>query len=156
MFGKLMSISDARMWRYFELLSFRSLAEIEKLREQVAEGRNPRDVKFELADEITGRFHDAAAARAAKEAFQQQFGAGGLPDSMPEYCVAAGSGIPVANLLKEVSLTASTSEAHRMVGQGAVRIDGERVEDSRALLRAGGIHVIQVGKRRYARVSLEK
>lgn len=155
MFGKLMSVSDDLMWRYFELLSFRPLAEIEALRRAVAEGRNPRDVKFELAVEITARFHDQAAANAAREGFIARFQQGAMPEDIPELELTAPAGhLTVANILKAARLTASTSEAHRMVAQGAVRIDGERATDSRLEIAAGSCHIFQVGKRKFARVTL--
>jgi tyrosyl-tRNA synthetase len=154
-FGKLMSISDTLMWRYFELLSFRSMKEIEELRRGVEEGRNPRDVKFELAKEIVARFHDAAAAERAQENFVQRFQKGALPDDLEEISIAVpAEGMPVANLLKEAGLTPSTSEALRMIKQGAVRMDGERVASRDVQLFAGETHVVQVGKRRVARVVL--
>ncbi len=154
MFGKLMSVSDELMWRYFELLSFRSLAEVAGLKEAVDEGRNPRDVKFELAKEIVERFHDGVAADGALQDFMQRFQKGGMPDDMPEVEVSAQEGtIPLANLLKQAGLCPSTSDAMRMVKQGAVRIDGERVEDSRIAIKPGEA-VYQVGKRRFARVKI--
>ncbi len=154
-FGKLMSISDTLMWRYFELLSFRSMKEIEELRRGVEEGRNPRDVKFELAKEIVARFHDAAAAERAQENFVQRFQKGALPDDLEEISIAVpAEGMPVANLLKEAGLTPSTSEALRMIKQGAVRMDGERVGSRDVQLFAGETRVVQVGKRRVARVVL--
>ncbi|MBT5559763.1 MAG: tyrosine--tRNA ligase [Proteobacteria bacterium] len=154
MFGKVMSVSDDLMWRYFELLSFRSLAEVAGLKEGVKGGRNPRDVKFELAKEIVERFHDAAAADGALQDFMQRFQKGGVPDDMPEVEVSAKDGsIPLANLLKEAGLCQSTSDAMRMVKQGAVRIDSERVEDPRIAIKPGQA-VYQVGKRRFARVKL--
>ena len=156
MFGKLMSISDELMWRYFELLSFRPWHEIEALQRQVAEGLNPRDVKFQLAEELISRFHDQAAARQAQANFISRFQKGALPEDMPEVEVAAqDGGVPIANLLKQAGLTASTSEALRMIKQGAVRIDGERVEDRDLAIEAGGVAVYQVGKRRFARVSVK-
>jgi tyrosyl-tRNA synthetase len=155
MFGKLMSVSDDLMWRYFELLSFRPLVEIEQLRTAIAEGRNPRDVKFELAMEIVERFHDAAAADRARQSFIDRFQRNTLPDEMPEHTVEAGEGgIGVAHLLKGAGLVASTSEAFRMLKQGAVRIDGERVTDRELAFAAGAELVVQVGKRRFARVSV--
>ncbi|MCS4504217.1 tyrosine--tRNA ligase [Arhodomonas aquaeolei] len=157
MFGKLMSVSDDLMWRYFELLTFRPLAEIERLRQSVAEGRNPRDVKFELAEELVGRFHDAAAATRARESFIARFQKGAMPEQMQEVDLdVSGDGLGIASVLKEAGLTPSTSEALRMIKQGAVRIDGERVEDRGLTLGAGGPMVIQVGKRRFARVRLNE
>ena len=154
MFGKIMSISDDLMWRYFELLSFRPLAEIEGFREQIAEGANPRDIKFLLGEELVARFHSFADAARAREAFIARFQKGQMPDEMPELTITAGAdGVLLANLLKEAQLVSSTSEANRMVQQGAVRIDGERVEDRGLVLKAGVTHVFQVGKRRFARIT---
>ena len=155
MFGKVMSISDDLMWRYFELLSFRPLADIEKLKQGIADGQNPRDVKFELAMEIVARFHDQAAAEAAKAEFISRFQKGAMPDEIPEVTVASTDGkIGIAHLLKGADLVASTSEAFRMIKQGAVKIDGERVEDRALEIQAGTTHVYQVGKRRFARVTV--
>ncbi len=155
MFGKLMSISDDLMWRYFELLSFRSLAEISRLEGEVAGGRNPRDVKFELAGEIVARFHGAGDAEGARRAFIERFRKGAAPEDMPEVSLGAGpGGIPVANMLKESGLVESTSEGIRMIRQGAVRIDGERVSDGKASLKPGVRVVVQIGKRKWARVSI--
>ena len=153
MFGKVMSVSDELMWRYFELLSFRPTPELRRLKQEVEEGANPRDIKFQLAGEIVGRFHGADAARAAQEAFVSRFQKGTLPDEIPEHEVEAeGGAIPLPAALKLAGLVASTSEGNRMIGQGAVRLDGERVEDRRHMLPAGSDQVIQVGKRRIARV----
>lgn len=155
MFGKLMSISDDLMWRYFELLSFRPLGEIEQLRRDVEAGANPRDVKFQLGQEIVTRFHDKAAAESAQANFIARFQKGAMPDEMPEVMVTAEGGeIGIANLLKEAALVDSTSEAYRMIKQGAVRIDGERISDKGLALGAGSAHVFQVGKRRFARVTV--
>ncbi len=155
MFGKLMSISDELMWRYFELLSFRPWSEIEGLQTQVAEGLNPRDVKFQLAEEIISRFHDQAAAKQAQASFIARFQKGAMPDDMPEIVLSATDGkLAIANLLKEAGLTASTSEAMRMLKQGAVKIDGEKVDDKGLEVQAGNTAVFQVGKRRFARVTL--
>ncbi|HSN50942.1 MAG TPA: tyrosine--tRNA ligase [Woeseiaceae bacterium] len=155
MFGKLMSISDDLMWRYFEVLSFRSLDDIERLRKRVAEGMNPRDAKFELAGEIVARFHDAAAADAAKQEFIARFREGAMPEEMPELTLASEGGtLGIAHLLKGAGLVSSTSEAFRMIKQGAVRIDGERVDDRSLTIDAGSTNVYQVGRRRFARVSL--
>ncbi len=158
MYGKLMSISDELMWRYFELLSFRPLSEIETLRGQVAEGMNPRDAKFQLADELVGRFHDAEAARRAHEEFVARFQKGAMPSDMPEHEVMAedDQGIALVPLLKSLGLVPSTSEALRMIKQRAVRVDGERIEQQDLSLAPGGRHVLQVGKRRFARVSVKK
>lgn len=155
MFGKLMSISDELMWRYFELLSLRPLSEVEAFRRQVAEGANPRDIKFHLAEEIVGRFHSPAEATKAREGFIARFQKGAMPDEMPERAVKAAEGsAQIAYILKEAGLTPSTSEARRMVQQGAVRIDGERIEDVNLELATGACHVLQVGKRRFARVTV--
>lgn len=154
MFGKLMSISDDLMWRYFDLLSFRANADIEALRKKVDEGGNPRDVKFELAREIVARFHDEQAATVAQAEFVARFQKGALPDDMPEVAIASDGGrVGLADVLRQADLTASNSEAFRMIRQGAVRIDGDRVED-RGLELGEGTYVLQVGKRRFARVVL--
>ncbi len=156
MFGKIMSISDDLMWRYFELLSFRPMSEIETLRKEMAEGRNPRDIKFLLGEEIVARFHSQDAARAAREHFIARFQKGAMPDEIPEKTLhAEGGRLAIANLLKQAGLTQSTSEALRMIKQGAVKIDGERIEDNKLEIDAGTSHVYQVGKRRFARVSVE-
>ncbi|MBT8079383.1 MAG: tyrosine--tRNA ligase [Gammaproteobacteria bacterium] len=155
MFGKLMSISDELMWRYFELLSFRPLGDIEGLRKAVAEGRNPRDVKFELADEIVARFHDRKAAEAAHAEFVARFQKGAMPEDIEEVTVATRDGVlGIAYILKEAGLVSSTGEAFRMIKQGAVRVDGDRVEDRSTELEAGSAHIYQVGKRKFARVHL--
>lgn len=157
MFGKIMSISDALMWRYFELLSFRPLAEIAGFRRAIAEGANPRDIKFRLAREIVARFHDTAAASAAEADFITRFSNHALPAQIAEVEIKVDQdGLPFANLLKAAGLVASTSEAHRLVRQGAVRIDGQRVADSRQVLPPGFSAVIQIGKRKFARVMLLK
>ena len=155
MFGKLMSISDELMWRYLELLSARSMGEIEGWRQEVEAGANPRDVKVRLAEEMVERFHSRDAARQAHENFVARFRKGAMPDEMPEKELQApDGGLPIANLLKEAGLVSSTSEALRMIKQGAVRIDGERLEDRGLVCAAGSGAVYQVGKRRFARVKL--
>ncbi len=154
MFGKIMSISDDLMWRYFELLSFKSMKEINDLRQQVEQGLNPRDAKVQLAMELVGRFHTPQDAERANESFVARFRKGAMPDDMPELELTAGEGMPIANLLKEAGLVSSTSEAMRMIKQGAVKIDGERVEDKGLVMQAGTTHIYQVGKRRFARVTL--
>lgn len=155
MFGKIMSISDELMWRYFELLSFRPLREIENLRNRIAEGMNPRDVKFELAGEIVGRFHDAAAATGAREEFVARFQQGAMPEDIPELTLQSSDGaLGIAHLLKAAELVPSTSEAFRMIDQGAVRIDGLRVDDRTLMISAGSRSIYQVGKRKFCRVSL--
>jgi tyrosyl-tRNA synthetase len=154
MFGKLMSISDELMWRYFELLSFRSNADIARLREECASGRNPRDVKFELGVEIVDRFHGAGAGERARDEFIARFSQGALPEEIAEVALEAGpAGLGIAHVLKGAGLVPSTSEALRQVKQGAVRVDGERVEDPARVFAAGSTHVFQVGKRRLARVT---
>lgn len=155
MFGKIMSISDELMWRYFELLSFRPVDEIAQFRQQIEEGANPRDIKFLLAEELIERFHSREDALKARENFIARFQKGAMPDEMPEFSLTAGEGMPIANLLKEAGLVQSTSEAMRMIKQGAVKIDGERVEDKSLVLKSGSQHVFQVGKRRFAKVSLQ-
>jgi tyrosyl-tRNA synthetase len=154
-FGKLMSISDELMWRYFELLSFKPLAEIAQLKRRVEAGSNPRDVKVELAKEIVARFHDAAAAEAALSDFVARFREKTLPaDLVPQVLAVDAVGLRLANVLKEGGLAASTSEANRKIDEGAVRIDGERVTDRSRTLKPGADHVFQVGSRRFARVQL--
>ena len=155
MFGKLMSVSDDLMWRYFELLSFRTLEDIAGLRRRVEEGLNPRDAKFELGLELVQRFHDANAATAAKEEFIARFQQGAMPEEMPELSLASKDGrLGIAHLLKEAGLVSSTSEAFRMIKQGAVRIDGVRVEDRGLEIDAGSTGIYQVGKRKFSRISL--
>lgn len=155
MFGKLMSISDDLMWRYFELLSFRPLAEVERWRKRCEDGANPRDYKVRLAQEIVERFHSASAASAALETFEARFKRGALPDDLDLLQLRAhDDSYAIANLLKDVGLTVSTSESYRMLKQGAVRIDGERVSDPKLLLDSGATHIYQVGKRRFAKVQL--
>jgi len=156
MFGKLMSISDELMWRYFELLSFRPLSDIAALRGQAASGRNPRDIKFELAREIVARFRDAAAAERAQRNFTARVSEKAVPQDLPVKVVPVESGgLRLANLLKEAGLAASTTEARRKIEEGAVRIDGARVSDLALTLKAGAEHVLQVGAKRFARVRLE-
>ncbi len=153
MFGKLMSISDDLMWRYLELLSSRPLSEIQSWRREVEAGLNPRDVKVRLAEELVARFHDDAAAKKANESFVERFRKGALPEDMPEVeLTAPAGGLPIANLLKDAGLVSSTSEALRMIKQGAVKIDGEKVSDRSLAIEAGSKLVYQVGKRRFARV----
>ncbi|MEX1221587.1 MAG: tyrosine--tRNA ligase [Idiomarina sp.] len=154
MFGKIMSISDELMWRYFELLSFRPLNEVEQLRTDVGEGKNPRDVKVALAKEIIARFHDEQAADAAEQDFIQRFQKNAIPDEMPEVTVAmAAGGVAIGNVLKQAELVASTSDAMRMIKQQAVKIDGEKVTDTRLLCQPGTA-VYQVGKRKFARITI--
>ena len=155
MFGKIMSISDELMWRWFELLSFRPLDEIAGFQQAIEQGKNPRDIKFLLGEEIVARFHGAQAATQAREAFVARFQKGALPDDMPALSLpAADGGLPIANLLKQAGLVQSTSEALRMIKQGAARMDGERIGDAKLTVPAGESHVFQVGKRRFARVTV--
>jgi tyrosyl-tRNA synthetase len=155
MFGKVMKISDTLMWRYFDLLSFRPLTEIAKLRASIDEGANPRDVKFELATEIVARFHSAKAAETAQAAFIAQFSKGELPDNIPEFNLPAPpEGLPLARALKEAGLVTSTSEANRQIQQRAVRVNQERAEDRTLVLAAGSSYLLQVGPRRFARITL--
>lgn len=154
-FGKVMSISDELMWRYYELLSFRGVEEIKGLRESIAEGRNPRDVKVLLAQELVARFHGQAAAVAALEDFEARFQRNAIPDDIPEVSVPGGEGgAAIGVILKQAGLTASTSEALRMIDQGGVRLDGEKLADKALVLTAGSVVVLQVGKRKFARVSV--
>ena len=156
MFGKIMSVSDELMWRYFDLLSFRPLTEVKKLRQDVADGFNPRDVKFLLAEELITRFHNKAAAVAAQEDFITRFQKGALPDELPELSIETETAeLPIANLLKNAGLVESTSEAFRMIQQGGVKIDGVKVEDRNLLISKGTVAVIQVGKRKFAKVTLK-
>ena len=155
MFGKLMSISDQLMWRYFELLSFRPMSEIQQFQRDVETGANPRDIKFLLGIEIVDRFHGTGAGEKARDNFVARFQQGALPEDIEECDVQSeGGSIGLARLLKEAGLVASTSEAMRMVNQGAVKIDGEKAEDPRRLIAAGTRAVFQVGKRRVAKVTV--
>jgi tyrosyl-tRNA synthetase len=155
MFGKIMSISDSLMWRYYELLSFKPLAELEQLRKSVEDGANPRDVKMELGVEIASRFHGASAGEAARAAFIEQFSKGALPEQIPEVNVAVPSaGLALARVLKEAGLVASNGEGTRMIEQRAVRVDQQRVEDKALVLKPGATYLLQVGSRRYARATL--
>jgi tyrosyl-tRNA synthetase len=156
MFGKLMSISDTLMWRYYELLSFRPLGDLELLKRAAGEGRNPRDIKLELAHELVARFHDDAAAARAQQNFMSRVSEKAVPQDLPVKVIAVdGQGVRIANLLKEAGLAASTSEANRKIGEGAVKIDGVRLSDRGLTLKAGAEHVFQLGAKRFARVRLE-
>ncbi len=155
MFGKIMSISDVLMWRYYELLSFKPLEEIERYKVDISEGKNPRDVKIDLAKELIARFHDDAAAQAAHDEFINRFQKGALPDDMPELTIATENGeIAIANLLKEAGLVGSTSDAFRMIKQGAAKIDSEKITDRSLVVSAGTTAVYQVGKRKFARITV--
>ena len=155
MFGKLMSISDEMMWRYFDLLSFRSNEELADFRQQVADGANPRDIKFLLCEEIVERFNDREAAVAARETFIARFRGGAMPDDIPEKTLeTGGEGIGIAAALTQCGLTSSNSDAFRMVKQGGVRIDGEKVSDRSLMLEAGFEGILQVGKRKFCKASV--
>ncbi len=155
-FGKIMSVSDDLMWRYIELLSFAPLETVLQWKAEVAAGCNPRDIKVRFAQEIVARFHDAAAAALALTDFESRFRQGGMPETMPEHTLSAGTaGLAIANILKQAGLTASTSEALRMIEQGGVKLDGEKIGDKSLILNAGKQMVLQVGKRKFARVLLE-
>lgn len=152
MFGKVMSVSDDLMWRYYELLSFLSLEEIEDLKQAVASGENPRNVKIKLALELIERFHSAEAAQSALKDFETKFSKNAIPDEMPEFTF--NEAMPLANLLKEAGLVGSTSDAHRMIKQGAVKLNGEKIEDGRITVEACNKQVYQVGKRKFARITI--
>jgi tyrosyl-tRNA synthetase len=154
-FGKLMSISDDLMWRYFELLSFRPMSEIEGLKAEIAAGRNPRDIKFLLGEELVDRFHGAGEGGKARESFIARFQKGAMPEEMPELTLeSGGEGLGVVNILSQAALVSSNSEAMRMIQQGAVRVDGERVTDAKLKIAANTTHIYQVGKRRFAKITI--
>ncbi len=156
MFGKIMSIDDEKMWRYFELLSFRPMAEIQRLHDQVEEGANPRDIKFQLAEEIITRFHDKRAAESAQQAFIERFRDGGIPDEMPEISLEPTDpdGLWIVSACTAANLTGSNSEAMRMIKQGAVKLDGVKISDKDTRLASGSTYVLQVGKRKFSRVTV--
>ena len=155
MFGKLMSISDDLMWRYYELLSFQSLQEIQQYKDAVEEGKNPRDIKFNLAQEIVARFHNDDLAIKAKAEFIARFQKGAIPENITEHNIKTDNGeMGIAHLLKNAEIVVSTSEAFRMIKQGAVRIDGERISDKNLKIKSGTTHIYQVGKRKFAKVNL--
>ena len=157
MFGKLMSISDELMWRYFELLSARTVTDIRKLRKSVEEGRNPRDAKFELAVEIVDTYHGRGAGKAEQEKFIARFRDGALPDDIPEAQIhCPGDSVKLANVLKASGLAASATAAYRLIDQGAIRLDGERIGDRNAVLKAGSTHLLQAGKRAFRRVTIRR
>jgi tyrosyl-tRNA synthetase len=156
MFGKIMSISDDLMWRYYELLSFKPLEEIAGYKAKVDEGANPRDVKIDLAKELITRFHDEEAAQTAHNEFINRFQKGAMPDDMPEVELVTESGeIAIANLLKNVGLVTSTSDAMRMIKQGAAKIEGAKITDNKLMVLAGTTAVYQVGKRKFSRVTVK-
>jgi len=153
MFGKVMSISDDLMWRWYPLVSFRTAAEIERLKEETAAGRNPREAKVVLAKEIVARFHSAAAADAAEAEFDARFRGGAMPEDMPELTIeTAGAGLAIASLAKQAGVVGSTSEALRLIAQRGLRVDGDVVADKSRIVQAGTTVVVQAGKRRFARV----
>lgn len=153
MFGKIMSISDSLMWRYFDLLSFRAVSELKQLKQSVEEGMNPRDAKFLLAEEIITRFHSSQAAKEAKEGFIAQFQKGAMPEDIKDILVKVPrQGLPIANVLKEAGLISSTSEGLRLIQEGGVRIDNEKITDKSLLIRPGFENIVQVGKRRFAKI----
>jgi len=157
MFGKLMSISDELMWRYVELLSFEPLRVVRQWQQDVGNGRNPRDIKVLFAQEIVTRFHSRQDAEAALADFESRFRRGGIPDDLPENILQAGKeGLPIAQLLKQTGLTASTTEALRMIEQGGVKLNGEKVSDKTFRLPCGQMVVVQVGKRKFARVRISE
>jgi tyrosyl-tRNA synthetase len=156
MFGKLMSVSDDLMWRYFELLSFRSNKEIDDYKVEIENGCNPRDIKFKLASEIVERFHGAGSGESAQQQFIKQFQSGAIPDDIDEITLVSENGsIPIANILKDAKLTSSTSESLRLLKQGAVKIDGNKVLDIKLTIEAGTDQVYQVGKRRFAKILIQ-
>ncbi len=156
MFGKIMSISDDLMWRYFELLSFRPMSEIGEFKNEVQQGKNPRDIKFLLAEEIIARFHNEEEATAAREGFIAQFAKNRVPDDIPELSFEApAEGYAIANLLKDAGLCSSTSDAMRMIQQGAAKIDGEKVADKTVKIQKGTVAIFQVGKRKFAKVTIK-
>ncbi len=155
MFGKLLSVSDDLMWRYIELLSFQPLAQVAKWKVETEEGRNPRDIKVMFAQEIVTRFHSKAAAEAALTDFEARFRQGAIPDEMPEVTLIGGAdGLPISQVLKQAGLTASTSDALRMIDQGGVKLDGAKLSDKALKLKTGEVVVAQVGKRKFARITV--
>jgi tyrosyl-tRNA synthetase len=156
MFGKLMSISDDLMWRYYDLLSFRSQDDIAKLKSECAEGRNPREAKVALAQEIVARFHSKAAAERALAEFDARFRQGALPEDMPEVTLhTSGAGLPIAQLAKQAGIVESTSEALRLIAQRGLKADGDVVSDKGLVIAAGRTVVVQAGKRKFARVTVD-
>lgn len=156
MFGKIMSISDELMWRWFDLLSFKTTDEIKNLKADQTNGRNPRDIKIELAKELISRFHDEESANLAETNFINQFQKKNIPDDIEEVSlVISEDSIPLANLLKDVEMTSSTSEAIRMIKQGAVRIDEKKITDTKHIIASGNSAVYQVGKRKFKKITLQ-
>ncbi|HAT9044834.1 TPA: tyrosine--tRNA ligase [Legionella pneumophila subsp. pneumophila] len=156
MFGKIMSVSDELMWRYIDLLSFKTGKEIQQLKQSVLEGKNPRDVKIDFAKEIVARFHDQTQAEFAHNKFIERFQKGNIPEDLEELSLVIAEPIALAQLLKQIDLTASTSESIRMVKQGAVKVDGDKISDPSLKLPIGKSYIIQVGKRRIAKLSIQQ
>ncbi|MCW8395803.1 tyrosine--tRNA ligase [Legionella sp. PATHC039] len=156
MFGKIMSVSDELMWRYIDLLSFKTGKEIQQLKQSVLEGKNPRDVKIDFAKEIVARFHDQTQAEFAHNKFIERFQKGNIPEDLEELSLVTAEPIALAQLLKQIDLTASTSESIRMVKQGAVKVDGDKISDPSLKLPIGKSYIIQVGKRRIAKLSIQQ
>ena len=155
MFGKIMSISDELMWRYYELLSFCSLDEINTKKKSVQDGMNPRDIKFELAVEIVSRFYDQKIGEQSKQEFIERFQKGSMPDQIIESDLKSNDGeMPLSHILKHAGLVTSASEAFRMIQQGAVKIDGQKIKDRNTIIKGGSTHIYQVGKRRFAKINL--
>lgn len=155
-FGKIMSISDELMWRYFELLSFRPLSEIAEFKESMAAGKNPRDIKFLLGEELVARFHSPAEALLARENFIARFSEGAIPENMPEVSLFTPElGLVITQVLKQAQLVESTSDAMRLISQGAVKLNGERVSDKNKIIASGSEYIVQVGKRRFARIKIQ-
>jgi len=149
----LMSISDELMWRYINLLSFRTVVEIQKWRDDVAGGKNPIEIKKDFAEEMVERFNDTSAAKQAREGFENQFKKGKIPEDIPEIKLSTvKEGIPIANVLKDAGLTTSTSEAIRMLKQGAVKMNSQKIDDRSLVIMKGEGHIFQVGKRKYAKI----
>ena len=154
MFGKIMSISDDLMWRYIDVLSFKSIPEIQQLKQSVADGMNPRDIKIDFAKEIVTRFHDNSQAEEQHKNFIARFQKGMIPDDLEEQLFSSTQPVSLIHLLKQINLTASTSESIRMIKQGAVKIDGEKVVDTTLQLAPDGTYIVQVGKRRIAKLRI--
>ncbi|MFK5987191.1 MAG: tyrosine--tRNA ligase [Pseudomonadota bacterium] len=155
MFGKIMSVSDELMWRYYELLSFRPMEEIEQFKKNIEKGTNPRDIKFILAQEIISRFHNAEQAEQAQQNFINRFKKGLVPDEMDEFTLQSeDGGLAIGYILKDAGLTKGTGEAIRMIKQGAVKLDSVKVEDTKLIVKSGACYVVQVGKRKFAKVTI--
>ena len=156
MFGKVMSVSDTLMWRYFDLVSSFGASEIAQFKRDIEQGLNPRDVKMRLGEDIVARFHGRAEGQKARDGFIARFQKGQMPSEIPDVTLSSGgSPMPFANVLKEAGLVKSTSDARRMIRDGAVRIDGEKLADEKAAAGPGAVHVIQVGKLKYVRITVK-